>query len=622
MGCLRAFWRYRKFLIVVLTPLLLLPLPLAIKTPVAQCGYTLIVTAVYWISEAVPLGAAAMVPGFLFPLFGILKSSEVAAEYFKDFHLLLTGVICLAAAIEKANLHKRIALRMVMVVGSNPAWLMLGFMVTAAFLSMWLSNTSTAAMLMPIVEAMLVQIMNAEASIDNLEHGEAEGSCHVNAAVVDEELEFQETEMQDSLERIDVEYCTLDSNTDSKKAVNGEVCSTARSIVESIKVEGDAEAPAVPSRYHSQSQQMLCKSLSLCVAYASTIGGITTITGTSTNLIFAEQFNTRYPECDCINFTSWISFSLPISFIILILSWVWMHIIFLGFNFAHMFKCAKTEKELAAEAVIKKEYQQLGPFSYQELVAAIIFLLMAILWFTREPGFMPGWASVIGPKGYQGDATPALMLGFLLFIIPQTRPRCLFFCGSAGNVETGGEGLSDSSFKPMISWKDFQRCMPWEVSFLVGGGFALARGSQVSGLSEWIGSKLVSLNTMPVWLIILLSCLLVTTVTEVASNPATITLFLPILSSLAEAIHVNPLFILIPATISTSFAFLLPVSNPPNAIVFTYGHLKVTDMIKVGLGINIIGVLVVMLGIFTWGIPLFDLDTYPDWAPSTNITVP
>uniref|UniRef100_S4RKX5 Solute carrier family 13 member 1 n=1 Tax=Petromyzon marinus TaxID=7757 RepID=S4RKX5_PETMA len=305
-----------------------------------------------------PMRESCLIHFLLFTVTGAAAAAtlvQVAAEYFKDFHLLLTGVICLAAAIEKANLHKRIALRMVMVVGSNPAWLMLGFMVTAAFLSMWLSNTSTAAMLMPIVEAMLVQIMNAEASIDNLEHGEAEPM-----------------------------FTGMDPVSETRPSSTQNY--TAR----------DAEAPAVPSRYHSQSQQMLCKSLSLCVAYASTIGGITTITGTSTNLIFAEQFNTRYPECDCINFTSWISFSLPISFIILILSWVWMHIIFLGFNFAHMFKCAKTEKELAAEAVIKKEYQQLGPFSYQELVAAIIFLLMAILWFTREPGFMPGWASVIG----------------------------------------------------------------------------------------------------------------------------------------------------------------------------------------------------------------------------------
>ncbi|RLW06426.1 hypothetical protein DV515_00004388 [Chloebia gouldiae] len=176
---------------------------------------------------------------------------------------------------------------------------------------------------------------------------------------------------------------------------------------------------------------------------------------------------------------------------------------------------------------------------------------------------------------------------------------------------------------PLITWKEFQSCMPWEIAILVGGGFALADGCEVSKLSEWVASKLTPLGSLPLWLIILISCLIVTSVTEVASNPATITIFLPILSPLAEAIHVNPLFILIPATLCTSFAFLLPVANPANAIVFSYGHLTVMDMVKAGLGINIIGVAVVMLGIMTWIVPIFDLYTYPSWAlniPSTNGT--
>lgn len=164
--------------------------------------------------------------------------------------------------------------------------------------------------------------------------------------------------------------------------------------------------------------------------------------------------------------------------------------------------------------------------------------------------------------------------------------------------------------------------MPWEIAILVGGGFALADGCEVSKLSAWVASKLTPLGSLPLWLIILISCLIVTSVTEVASNPATITIFLPILSPLAEAIHVNPLFILIPATLCTSFAFLLPVANPANAIVFSYGHLTVMDMVKAGLGINIIGVAVVMLGIMTWIVPIFDLYTYPSWAPiiSSNST--
>ncbi|KAJ6654109.1 hypothetical protein lerEdw1_007473 [Lerista edwardsae] len=140
---------------------------------------------------------------------------------------------------------------------------------------------------------------------------------------------------------------------------------------------------------------------------------------------------------------------------------------------------------------------------------------------------------------------------------------------------------------------------------------------QVSKLSDWIGSKLTPLGSLPIWLIILISSLIVTSVTEVASNPATITIFLPILSPLAEAIHVNPLYILIPATLCTSFAFLLPVANPPNAIVFGYGHLTVIDMVKAGLGVNIIGVAVVMLAVTTWAVPLFHLDTYPSWANTT-----
>ncbi|XP_013929167.1 PREDICTED: solute carrier family 13 member 1-like [Thamnophis sirtalis] len=166
--------------------------------------------------------------------------------------------------------------------------------------------------------------------------------------------------------------------------------------------------------------------------------------------------------------------------------------------------------------------------------------------------------------------------------------------------------------------------MPWEIAILVGGGFALADGCEESKLSAWIGSKLTPLGSLPIWSIILISSLIVTTITEVASNPATITIFLPILAPLAEAIHVNPLYILIPSTLCTSFAFLLPVANPPNAIVFSYGHLKVIDMVKAGLGINIIGVAVVMLAIMTWAQPMFNLQTYPAWAPfpsATNISV-
>ncbi|KFU94671.1 Solute carrier family 13 member 1, partial [Chaetura pelagica] len=581
---------YRRFLLIVLTPLLLLPLPLIIKTKEAECAYTLFVVAIFWLTEALPLAVSALLPAFMFPLFGIMESKQVASAYFKDFHLLLIGVICLATSIEKWNFHKRVALRMVMLVGVNPAWLTLGFMVSCAFLSMWLSNTSAAAMVMPIVEAVAQQIIRAEAEADALEMSCSNGS--INPA-----LELDGRQIVRSLS-LPTPHSAAELTPPHKLVLNG----WGSSIITCFIVRLSLGRKSQKDKYSG-----VFKVMCLCVAYSATIGGLTTITGTSTNLIFAEHFNTRYPACQCINFGSWFVLSIPITVIILLLSWVWLQWLFLGFDFKNMFKCGKkkTAREEASAQVIQEEYKKLGPMSYPEIVTFVLFILMTLLWFTRDPGFIPGWSSLFPKyKGYATDSTTALVIGLLFFIIPA---KTLSRTSNGENTVFG--------YTPLITWKEFQSCMPWEIAILVGGGFALADGCEVSKLSEWVASKLTPLGSLPLWLVILISCLIVTSVTEVASNPATITIFLPILAPLAEAIHVNPLFILIPATLCTSFASLLPVPTPANAIVFSYGHLNVMDMVKAGLGINIIGVAVVMLAIMTWIVPMFDLYTYPSWAP-------
>ncbi|XP_023694505.2 solute carrier family 13 member 1 [Paramormyrops kingsleyae] len=579
MGFLSAVWSYRSLVIITLTPLILLPLPLLINDKVAECAFTLLVMAVYWLTEAMPISVTALLPALLFPLFGIMKSSEVASVYFKDFHLLLTGVVCLATSIEKWNLHKRIALKLVILVGVNPGWLMLGFMFSSAFLSMWLSNTSTAAMVMPIVEAVIQQILNAESRVSVQRRHELVGTC--NPGLQLEEVKDQSMQTKEIM-----------SNCETSKAV---LCA----VPEEPPPHTEVSIPEPQGRYRSRKDHLMCKGLSLSIAYASTIGGITTLTGTSTNLIFAEQINQYYPECNCVNFGNWFIMCFPISIIVLLLSWVWLHWMFLGFDFRSLFSCRKekSEREKATAKVIEEEYRALGPLRPQEMITLVIFMLMVLLWFTRNPGFMPGWASLFSNfEGYATDATVAILLGLTLYIIPAHKP-------------------THPKFETLISWKEFQSCMPWEIGILVGGGFALAEGTKVSGLSAWVGSLLTPLGSLPSWLIITITCILTTSVTEVASNPATITIFLPILTALSEAIQVNPLYILIPTTLCTSFAFLLPVSNPPNAIVFTYGHITVMDMVKAGLGVNIIGVLVVLLAVTTWGIPLYDLNNYPSWAP-------
>uniref|UniRef100_A0A8C7CRQ0 Solute carrier family 13 member 4 n=1 Tax=Oncorhynchus kisutch TaxID=8019 RepID=A0A8C7CRQ0_ONCKI len=581
----------------------------------ACCAYVLIVTAVYWVSEAVPLGAAALVPAFLYPLFGVLKSSEVAAEYCKDTTLLLMGVICLAASIEKWNLHKRIALRMVMIAGAKPGMLVLGFMCCTVFLSMWLSNTSTTAMVMPIAEAVLQQLIStgvADTQEDSETVEATEDGCLSGMT-------------SPSLPAVNKKASKTSLGQLSLKETNGHLPSVSR---HTHYTQGPNQGLSFSevrkggknSRYPTKRDHMICKCLSLSITYAATIGGLITITGTSTNLIFAEQFNNRYPDAKVINFGTWFIFSFPIAIIMLLLTWVWLHFLFLGCNFREtcsLSKKRKTRREMLSERKIHEEYIKLGPISYPEVVTGVFFILMTLLWFTREPGFVPGWTSLFEKKGYRTDATVSVLLGFLLFLIPARRPFSRAPRTPAG--DSSAERDPDP-MAPMITWKDFQNLMPWEIVILVGGGYALAAGCKVSGLSVWIGRQLEPMSGLPPWMVTLLACLLVSAVTEFASNPATLTVFLPILSALSETLQINPLHTLIPATMCVSFGVMLPVGNPPNAIVFSYGHVQISDMVKAGFGVNLIGVLVVMLAIMTWGVPLFNLTEYPDWAIARNFT--
>ncbi|XP_060931759.1 solute carrier family 13 member 4 [Limanda limanda] len=632
MDLFRKLWRARKLILVVLIPLSLLPLPLIHPTSEACCAYVLMVTAVYWVSEAVPLGAAALVPAFLYPLFGVLKSSEVAAEYCKDTTLLLMGVICLAASIEKWNLHKRIALRMVMIAGAKPGMLVLGFMCCTVFLSMWLSNTSTTAMVMPIAEAVLQQLI-CTGLADSHNDSETVDAPEDDGAVSDKQENLNKNQLEllyrnDSSDCTKRELSTLTevhtgevnglgmmpvSNQDFIQHTNGHLPQIAIEIpnVRRVKTRRD-------SQYPTKRDHMICKCLSLSITYAATIGGLITITGTSSNLIFAEQFNNRYPDAKSINFGTWFIFSFPIAIIMLVLTWLWLHFLFLGCNFREtcsLSKKRKTRREMLSEKRIHEEYAKLGPISYPEVVTGVFFILMTLLWFTREPGFVPGWTSLFEKKGYRTDATVSVLLGFLLFLIPARRP----FSSSSCCRNTVDDSESDP-LAPMITWKDFQRLMPWEIVILVGGGYALAAGCKVSGLSVWIGRQLEPMSGLPPWAVTLLACLLVSAVTEFASNPATLTVFLPILSALSETLRINPLHTLIPSTMCVSFGVMLPVGNPPNAIVFSYGHVKISDMVKAGFGVNLIGVAVVMLAISTWGAPLFNLNEFPAWAEARNVT--
>ncbi|XP_051848293.1 solute carrier family 13 member 2 [Antechinus flavipes] len=569
-------WAYRKYLMSVLFPILLLPLPLLVPGKEAQCAYAIILMALLWCTEVLPLAVTAFFPLILFPMMSIMDASEVCVEYLKDTNILFIGGLLMAIAVEKWNLHKRIALRVLLFIGVRPAFLMLGFMVVTAFLSMWISNTATTAMMVPIAHAVLEQLHKTPEQKD------------VEAGSNNMAFELQEPDGTIVTKGIP----QLDSSP--------------------IPPPGAAE-----NEQKKREQLRLSQGMSLCVCYAASIGGIATLTGTTPNLVLQGQVNSLFPDNpSVVNFASWFGFAFPTMIILLLLSWVWLQILFLGFNFRKNFNCGGKgrEQQRAAYRIIQTEHRNLGPLSFAEGAVTILFFLLVVLWFTREPGFFKGWGNVAFPnsKGESmvSDGTVAFFIGIILFMMPSENPSL--------SLETNAEGKFKAP-PALLDWNTVHKKMPWNIVFLLGGGFALAKGSEKSGLSKWLGDKLTPLNSIPSPAIAFILSLLVATFTECTSNVATTTLFLPILASMAQAICLNPLYVMLPCTMAASLAFMLPVATPPNAIVFSFGQLKVCDMAKAGFLLNIIGVLTISLAINTWAYPIFKLDQFPSWA-HPNIT--
>ncbi len=459
--------------------------------------------AILWITEAVPLAATSLIPIVAFPTLGILDGSQIAKAYVNSIIFLFIGGFLIALSMEKWNLHRRIALNIIHLIGKRADTLILGFMVASAFLSMWISNTATAVMMLPI----------------------------------------------------------------------------------GLAIAGKMEEQFGKDRTHP-----LMLALMLGIAYGCSIGGVATLVGTPTNLAFVRIFKEIYPEAPGVSFGQWLILGIPYSLLLLGITWFLLTRVFCRFD-----------KGLSLDrAIIKKELNSLGAMGFEEKAITVVFVTTALLWtFRRDLQLgnftLPGWSSLWEPFKSLDDGTVAVAMALILFFIPVKNNR--------------------NESKRILEGDVFGK-LPWAIILLFGGGFALASGFGVSGLSRYIGESFTALGGLPIFAIVALICICVTFLTELTSNVATASMLLPLLAAWATSREIHPLIFMIPATISASMAFMMPVATPPNAVVFGSQRIRIAEMARVGLFLNLIAVVLTIVAVQLL-IPIIfgpEIGTFPDWA--------
>jgi sodium-dependent dicarboxylate transporter 2/3/5 len=428
--------------------------------------------AVWWVTECVPISVTALLPIVLFPLTGGMDLSTTTAAYGHKLVFLFVGGFMIALAIEKWHLHKRLALNIIRMTGSNKSRVILGFMLATAFLSMWISNTATSIMILPVGLAIISQLKD-------------------------------------------------DPNTKENE------------------------------------NEIFGKSLMIAIAYSASIGGMATLIGTPPNMVLAGVVEESYGIK--LNMFDWMKFGVPLSSFLLVICWVYLTKI--AFKF-------KNEEFSAGRDEILRQIKKLGSFSNEEIKVLIVFTLTALGWISR------GSIEKIFPL--IDDTIIAIFFAVILFIIPTS---------------------NNKSDKTILVWDDTVK-LPWGILILFGGGMAIASAFGKSGLALWIADLLQNLNGIPLFLIILIIVTSINLLTEVTSNMATTAMLLPVLVTIALAIEIHPYFLLVSATLAASCAFMLPISTPPNAVVFSSGFLKIEDMFKKGIWMNMISIITITIVVY------------------------
>jgi sodium-dependent dicarboxylate transporter 2/3/5 len=493
-------------------------------------------TATFWLTVAIPVGAASLLPAALFPILGVMPAREVGPMYLRDLVMLFLGAFIVALGLERWGVHRRMALAVIQIVGSSRRRLVLGFMAASAFLSLWINNTATTLLMLPIVSAVL--------------------------------LRAEEEDRARGLSSTDPRFgwCLL-----------------------------------------------------LGVAYASSVGGMGTPVGTAPNQEFLGQFQMLFPDGPKLAFGEWFLAFAPLVLLFIPIAWWILTRVIYRFD------------DVAGSGAdeVRSQREALGPWRAPEMRMAFVFGAAACLWVFRADlslgSFtLPGWSRLLmGPEAADpawyaahkndiSDATVAIALAVLMFMIPSgERP------GASPPKESpsGGEPDRRGSRGFLMDWRTASG-LPWEVLLLLGGGFCLAHGFKVSGLDRVFGEALAPLLAdRPSWFVAGAVALFVSFLTEVTSNTATTAVLLPVMAAAGVAAGLDPMAVMLPATIAASAAFMMPVATPPNAVVFATRRIPVPVMARAGLVLNLVMVVLIVLVFEFWAADRLGVQSStPEWA--------
>ncbi len=481
----------------------------SVAQPAALMAVVVTWVAVWWLTEALHLGITSLLPFILIPLFGIMKTEDVAMQYMDQIIFLFMGGFFLAYAMEKWGLHKRLAFRIIMLTGNTPGKILMGIMLTTYILSNWVSNTATVMMLIPAVMAII-----------------------------------------------------------SQKEI-----------------------------YNEQGRKNISTAILVGLSFSATIGGMGTLVGTPPNMIFAGMYASQFPNGQPVTFLKWMAFGIPFSFTLLIVCYFILKKMYIPAHHNAPFDMS----------YIQQQHKALGKVKYEEKIVFAIFTITVLLWLFREnmnlgQFTIPGWSKLLGGVGkYIKDSTVVVFTSFFLFLIPS---RLKVSAANQGNNRQAdpdnfnNEAISET--ENLLEWKDVSK-LPLNIILLFGCGFAMAKGFEVSGLSPAIAVSLKGMQGMPVPLILLGIAILVTVLSEFASNTASIQLVLPIIIPLAASLGLNPLLLMLTATFSASLGYMLPVATAANTIVYGTGDIDAKDMIRAGIILDIAGIILLLLFMLTLG---------------------